>query len=101
MRKNGTRVIWILGFRIYYKAIIISKTVWYWHKNRNTGYWNKIEIPEISPFNYGQTMTKEARLHNVAKTVFSTNGPGKTRELHVKENDIRSFFNTIHKNKLK
>ena len=54
LRKNGTRVIWILGFRVYYKAKIIIKTVWYWYKNRNTGYWNRIEIPEISPCIYGQ-----------------------------------------------
>ena len=44
-------------------------------------------------------MTKEARLHNVRKTVCSTNGAGKTGELHVKKNEIRSLFNTIHKNK--
>ena len=33
-------------------------------------------------------MTKEARLHNVGKTVFSTSGAGKTGQLHVK-NEIR------------
>ena len=26
-------------------------------------------------------MTKEAKLHNVGKTIFSTNGAGKTRQL--------------------
>ena len=30
-------------------------------------------------------MTKEARLHNVGKTVSSTNGAGKTGQLHVKK----------------
>ena len=45
-------------------------------------------------------MTKEARLHNVGKIVSSTNGAGKTGPLHVK-NEIRSFFNSKHKNKLK
>ena len=41
-------------------------------------------------------MTKEARLHNVTKTVCSTNGAGKTGELHVKKKkEIRSLFNTI------
>ena len=40
-------------------------------------------------------------LCNVGKIVSSTNGAGKTGQLHVKNNKIRSFFNTIQKNKLK
>ena len=46
-------------------------------------------------------MTKEAKVYNVGKTVFSTNGAGKTGQPHVKKNEIRSFFNSIHKNNLK
>ena len=37
-------------------------------------------------------MTKEARVHNVGKTVSSANSAGETGQPHVK-NEIRSFFN--------
>ena len=68
-----------------YKATV-TKTVWYWHKDRNVNQWKKIEGPENNPHIYGHLIF-EKRGNNIQWRQGSlfNKWSGKISQLCVKE----------------
>ena len=56
LRKNRIKQITLLDFRPYYKATVVKGVMVYWHKSRHIYQWNRIKIPKINPYIYGQLM---------------------------------------------
>ena len=97
-KKSKAVGITIPDFKLYCKAVVI-KALWHWHKNRHIDQSNRRENSDESTTVWSINLQSRKEYPMGKKNVSSTNGAGKTGQLHAKKNEAEQLSYTTHKNK--
>ena len=101
-KKNGAEGINLSDFRLYYKATVI-KTIWYWQKKKKykSMEQGRKSRGKINPHTQGHLVyNKGGKKIQWTKDSFFKIWCWENWTATCKKNEIRTFPNTIHKNKL-
>jgi hypothetical protein len=79
-KKSNSGSLTIPDFKLYYRAMV-TKSAWYWLKNRHAGQWNRLEDTGINPCSYSYVCLTKAKAYETCLI----RGVGKTAYPYVED----------------